>query len=172
MTIRNINEVIVTKTNKYNPITPADLLKTYNDGCGYVGFIGGVELTPAESNDLVPVGFLNSTKPIMTTVQKQRTTIDPNTSLEVIEEYTELEPTGEVEQKTWKEYSLNNISNTTGNYLLTFMHVWENGNRHKISESDEALEWRKWYEQFGAKLMTKSEFRNKRISAEYTQAVV
>lgn len=36
-----------------------------------------------------------------------------------------------------------------------------------MQEADEALEWRKWYEVFGAKLMTKSDFKNKRQSEEY-----
>jgi hypothetical protein len=143
MTIRNINEVIVTKTSKYSPITPADLLNTYNDGCGYVGFIGGVELNNNEENDLVPEGFINSTK-----------TVD------------------EVQaQKTWKEYCLNSVSSVTGKYLLTFMHVWRNGCRYKIKEADEALEWRKWYEVFGARLMTKSDFRTKRTSEEYNPTI-
>jgi len=143
MTIRNLNETITTATCKYGEIDGSCCATTYSDGCGYVGFIGGIEVSVAKLSELVPEGFINSSK--------------------IVNE--------EQVQKTWGEYCLHKtneivldevVTQEATTALLHYMHVWNNGNRHRIDEYDEAMEWRKWYEHFGVDLLTKSTFLSKR----------
>jgi len=136
--IKNLSEKIT--VNKYK-VNAAECANTHgNNGDGYTGFIGGVEITISKLDEIVPAGFIHSSK----TVNEVET------------------------QKTWREYCLfktNEITDDDGNVitqatkaLLFYLHVWEHDNRDELAPEIECKQWRLWYEHFGVELLTKSEF--------------
>lgn len=147
MTVKDLYSRTTTTCCKYNEGLASDpaasCLETYNDGCGYIGFIGGVEVPNSKLSESVPVGFYNSTKLV-----------------------------GEEEvQKTWDEYVLT-TQGDNGKSLIHYLHVWINGNRHDLTEEIECQEWRRWYEHFGVDLMYYPAFNTRRNSKEYKPIVI
>ncbi len=142
--IKDLNESTVIVQSAYSPIDSATCATTYNANDTYTAFIGGVEVPVAKLSELVPVTFMNSTKPVM--VNEEETLV----------------------QKTWGEYCLNVVNESNTKALLHYLHIFPNGNRIILDSDAEGIEWRNWYAEFGDQLLTKSIFQTKRISIEYT----
>jgi len=153
-------------------ISHQEFIDAYRSEVAIIGFIGAVKIDNKKLNSLVPVDFINSSKPIMIQERYKVPGIDKDGNEIEVDAYRmipSLDKEGDVitEQKSWSEYSISQDS-IDNNILLSIGARDSNGNRHSVLKDEEL---RQWINYFGVdKVLTKSEYHNQ-IKKEEIQEI-